>query len=171
MSEPDKAQANAAAAAAPRPMALGGQVYLIRPPTIRDNAALAAEVARYRARRSALSLLLADPGFKALPAALQVEAVKVATLEQVRSDGPPSFEDLLGGLMRPDCLAFAVWLLADPRPPLAEIRGAVTEDNAAEVMMNYLEASGMSSLGPEGNSAGRGGSTPAASTPPPSTSS
>jgi hypothetical protein len=148
MTEKEK---NEAAAAPPKPLTIGGQVYLISPPTVSQNASIFDFIRKRLARRATpLSLLANDPAFKLLPIQAQVEAAREGAKAQVAGAQNLDPVAILDELMAPETLAFTVWLLARGNHPglrLEDLAPHVTADNASQVFTELNEASGMAGLG------------------------
>lgn len=145
MTEKEK---NEAAAAGPRPLTIGGQVYLISPPTPSQMASLGTFLQKRRA--TPLTLLVNDPSFKLLPVQAQVEAAREAAKIQI--SGPQAIDDRTGGveMMQPESLAYFAWLLARPNHPglrLEDLGPHITEANMGQLFVELFEASGLLSLG------------------------
>jgi hypothetical protein len=143
------AEKNAAVTAAPRALTLGERTFLLAPPALSDSTTIAVEGRRLlAARESPLSRLVRDAGFAKLPSACQVAATQEAVRAQL--DGSKvSGMDLAFELSSPPLLTFAIWLLArrlDSALKLEEIRSLVTEDNAGEVFVRFVQASGLLDL-------------------------
>ena len=144
------ADRNEAVCSPPRPLPLGGRVFLLSPPTLEDNAAIVAEGRRLlAAQETPLGLLVNDPAFARLPPACQVECAREAARVQASGRQELSGLDLAEELGRPKLLGFAVWLLARGNHDgltLEEVRPLVTEDNAGAVFADFCRASGILGL-------------------------
>jgi hypothetical protein len=165
---PDRAEKNLQAAGAPRPLELGGRVLLCDPPTVKENSLIGLECKKHTKAQTPLQRVARDPAFAELPAACQLEAVRVAAQSQAAGETGLTLGEWLEAMASPPVLSLAVWLCCrrnHPELTCEQVRGWVTEDNAAEVLARFLEASSMDRAGPEGNSAGPPGSTPTPSTP------
>lgn len=140
---------NAATAAAPRPFPLGGRTLLLSPPTPADSAAIMVEGKRLlRGQETPLGELVTDPAFARLPPACQLEATREATRTQLGGTRVNGL-DLAFELANPPLLSFAIWLLAlEHHPDLTreEIAREINDDNAGEMFVHFVRASGMLEL-------------------------
>lgn len=152
------AEKNAAASDAPRPFPLGERVLLLSAPTLADLAGIATEGRRLRQPETPLSRIVNDPAFGKLPLAAQVECAREAARIQAPGETSLTGGDLAEELGRPVLLSFAVWVLAKKHQPqlrLEEVRPCITDDNAGEVFVEFVRASGILELGK--NSVGASG--------------
>lgn len=146
------AERNEATISPPRLFTLGERTFLLATPTLSDSTAIAVEGKRLLAgRETPLAKLVKDPAFSKLPASCQVAATQEAARVQVNGQ-QISGTDLAFEMASPPLLAFAVWLLAhreDANLTLAEVRGLITEENAGEAFVRFVEASGILKVGEE----------------------
>lgn len=163
-----QAAANEAAVAPAKPLFLGGKTYAISPPTLSIMASIGSVARRHCEAMSPLAALLHDPAWKELSPELQRECAREATRAQIGGQRTVDQFDLTDQMLsNPEVLAFAIWCCAlrnHPGLTLEEIRSGINPGNAAEVFINFDDASGMLALG---GSAGASGlvasSTPEAS--------
>lgn len=137
-------------AAPTRPIQIGGQLYLISQPSKSLLASISAVLQKRIIRDTPLARVVNDPAFKLLPVAAQVEVAREAAKVQVEGPAIASGQEIANELMRPESLAYAVWMLARLEKPDASfesIRAGITEENAPAVFAEFYEASGMAALG------------------------
>lgn len=146
----DQVERNEAAAGASRPLSLNGEVYEIPQATLADMTEIGAIVRKRAQKQTPLGVLVNDPAFKLLSPQGQNVAVQEAARAQCAGGSAVDSFALADELLDPPTLAFAVWVLARKRRPglrLADVEKHVTEDNAAEVYVEFSEACGMHQLG------------------------
>lgn len=142
---------NIEAAAPRRPLALAGKTLLLSPTAPSLSASIFAMVRKRTSADTPLGRLVNDPSFAKLPAAAQTAAAVEGAKAQVKGETAPDPIAMVIEWMQPDVLAFSIWLHARPNHPgltLEEIRQGITEENNAALFQDFMEASGLTALGP-----------------------
>lgn len=143
---------------APRPILIGGVVYLCA--KIRPADLMACRTWAMRRAPSPLQALVNDPAYKLLPVAVQLELARTAGEQFLSGNKQLGQADAERIMNSPAGVAFMAWLLIRHHHPdlkLETLTAVITDDTVDQVSIELGDASGMSEL--LGNLIGRAGSS------------